>query len=58
MGIGHRPAATLEWNPDMPPKNWMKLIGKAEQFHIVGTWAAILAFAFFLTAVMLQVTGK
>jgi len=51
-------SATLEWNPDMPPKNWMDLIGKAEQFHVVGTWAAVLAFAFFLTAVALRVTGK
>lgn len=43
-------SATLDWNPDMPPTNWRELIGKAERFHIVGTWAAILAFAFFLAA--------
>ncbi len=49
-------SATLDWNPDMPPKNWRELIGKAEHFHIVGTWAALLAFAFFLTAVALQLT--
>lgn len=49
-------SATLDWNPDVPPENWKELIGKAERFHIVGTWAALLAFAFFLTAVALQLT--
>ena len=47
-------SATLDWDPDVPPKNWRELIGKAERFHIVGTWAALLAFVFFLTAVALQ----
>jgi hypothetical protein len=50
-------SATLEWNPTAPPKNWRGLIGKAERFHIVGTWAALLAFTFFLIAVALQLTG-
>jgi hypothetical protein len=47
-------SATLERNPNRPPKNWRELIGKAERFHIVGTWAAFLAFAFFLAAVVAQ----
>ena len=47
-------SATLDWDPDVPPKNWRELIGKAERFHIVGTWAALLAFVFFLTAVAWQ----
>jgi hypothetical protein len=50
-------SATLDWDPDVPPKNWRELIGKAERFHIVGTWAALLAFVFFLTAVALQLTA-
>jgi hypothetical protein len=43
-------SATLEWNASAPPKNWREQIGKVERFHIVGTWAAILAFVFFLGA--------
>jgi hypothetical protein len=41
-------SATLEWNPEVPPENWRQRITTAEQFHIVGTWAAVLAFVFFL----------
>ena len=47
-------SATLTWQPSAPPKNWKALVNHAERFHIVGVWAAILAFAFFLTAVALQ----
>ena len=43
-------SATLEWNPSAPPVDWREQITKVERFHIVGTWAAILAFVFFLTA--------
>ena len=43
-------SATLDWNPAAPPVDWRDRISKVERFHIVGTWAAILAFAFFLTA--------
>lgn len=38
----------------MTPTNWKAQVNHAERFHIVGVWAAILAFAFFLTAVALQ----
>jgi hypothetical protein len=41
-------AATLEWNAENPPHDWKARIAKAEQFHIIGTWAAIAAFTFFL----------
>ena len=44
-------SATLTWQPSAPPKNWKALVNHAERFHIVGVWAAVLAFAFFLTAV-------
>ena len=38
-------SATLTWQPDAPPKDWQAQIEHAERFHIVGTWAAIIAFA-------------
>jgi len=41
-------SATLEWNADKPAKDWKQQIANSERFHIVGTWAAILAFVFFL----------
>ena len=47
-------SATLTWQPGAPPKNWKALVNHAERFHIVGVWAAVLAFAFFLTAVALK----
>ena len=47
-------SATLAWQPSAPPKNWKALVNHAERFHIVGVWAAVLAFAFFLTAVALK----
>jgi uncharacterized membrane protein len=46
--------ATLDWKPEAPPKNWKELISKSERFHVVGTWAALLAFAFFLIAMAIQ----
>ena len=49
-------SATLTWQPSAPPKNWKALVNHAERFHIVGVWAAVLAFAFFLTAVGLKLT--
>jgi hypothetical protein len=47
-------SATLTWQPSAPPKNWKEQVNHAERFHIVGVWAAVLAFAFFLTAVALK----
>jgi hypothetical protein len=47
-------SATAEWDLNVPPKNWQELVTRAERFHILGVWAAILAFAFFLTAVALK----
>ncbi len=49
-------SATADWQLSAPPKNWKALVKRAERFHIVGVWAAILAFAFFLTAVALKLT--
>ncbi len=47
-------SATLTWQPDAPPKDWKALVNHAERFHIVGVWAMVMAFAFFLTAVALK----
>ena len=50
-------SATAEWQLSAPPKNWKELVHRAERFHIVGVWAAVLAFACFLTAVALHLTA-
>jgi hypothetical protein len=47
-------SATADWQLSAPPKNWKELVNRAERFHIVGVWAAVLSFAFFLTAVALK----
>jgi hypothetical protein len=47
-------SATLEWKADVPPKDWRTQVVNAERFHIVGTWAAIMTFIFFLVAVALR----
>jgi hypothetical protein len=47
-------SATLTWQPDAPPKHWKALVSHAERFHILGVWAAVMAFAFFLTALALR----
>src|SRR4051794_26029498 len=39
-------SATLTWQLSAPPSDWKAQVNHAERFHIVGTWAAILAFAF------------
>jgi hypothetical protein len=48
-------SATIKWNADAPPKDWRQQIAKSERFHILGTWAAIFAFLFFLIAVALRI---
>lgn len=47
-------SATVDWQLDAPPKDWKEQVERAERFHIVGAWAAVLAFAFFLIAVALR----
>jgi hypothetical protein len=49
-------SATLTWQTDAPPKDWQAQVSHAERFHIVGVWAAVLAFAFYLTAVAIKPT--
>ena len=47
-------SATLTWQPGAPPKNWKAQVNHAERFHIVGVWAMVIMFAFFLTALALK----
>lgn len=47
-------SATLTWQLSAPPKDWKTQVDHAEQFHIVGVWAVIVAFVLFLTAIALQ----
>jgi hypothetical protein len=50
-------SATAEWQLSTAPKNWKALVNRAERFHTIGVWAAVLAFAFFLTAVALKLAS-
>jgi hypothetical protein len=47
-------SATVDWDPEAPPRDWKAQVNRAERFHIVGVWAAVLAFAFFLVALALK----
>jgi hypothetical protein len=51
-------SATLTWSPSAPPTNWKARVNQAERFHSVGVWAAVLAFACFLTATALQLGAQ
>jgi hypothetical protein len=44
--------ATLRWQAGAPPVDWKAQVDHAERFHIVGVWAAVMAFAFFLAAAL------
>jgi hypothetical protein len=46
--------ATLTWRSDAPPRDWRAVVGRWERLDAVRFWAAVLAFAFFLTAVALR----
>ena len=50
-------SATLTWQPSAPPKNWKVHVDHAERFHSVGVWAAVLAYACFLTAAALRLAA-
>jgi hypothetical protein len=47
-------AAALDWNPESPPANWRALVRRWEGLNTVRCWAAVLAFAAFLTSMTLQ----
>jgi hypothetical protein len=46
--------ATLGWNAASPPDNWRESISRADRFHMLGAWAAVLGFVFAAVAVALQ----
>jgi uncharacterized membrane protein len=43
-----------DWNVDEPPADWKSLVRRWEQIDVFRSSAAILAFAFFVTAIALQ----
>ncbi len=45
----------LTWRPDAPPKDWRSIVSKWERLDIIRFWAAVMTFAFFLTAVALKI---
>jgi hypothetical protein len=47
-------AATVARDSSAPPENWKAQIDHAERFHVLGVWAAVTAFACFLTATALK----
>src|SRR5476649_1823005 len=47
-------SATLTWKADAPPADWKAQVHGAERFHILGVWAAVLYFAFFLASAALR----
>jgi uncharacterized membrane protein len=49
--------ATLTWRPSAPPKNWRTLVSRWERFDRARTWAAVTAFALFLTALALKLAA-
>jgi uncharacterized membrane protein len=50
-------ATALTWQPGAPPKNWRTLVSRWERLDRARTWAAVTAFALFLTATALKLTA-
>jgi len=46
-------SAILGWDPSAPPKDWREMVRRWERFASVRPWAAMTAFALFLTAMAL-----
>jgi uncharacterized membrane protein len=46
--------AAIEWRPDAPPADWKARVDRWERLNTIRTWAAVLAFAFLLTALELR----
>jgi uncharacterized membrane protein len=42
--------AALTWDPAAPPQNWQVQVHRWERLDTARTWAALMAFALFLTA--------
>jgi uncharacterized membrane protein len=50
-------ATVLTWQPSAPPKNWRTLVSRWERLDRARTWAAVTAFALFLTATALKLAA-
>jgi hypothetical protein len=50
-------SATVSWQLAAPPMDWKEQVNHAERFHIVGVWAVVMMFVFFLTSVALQMAA-
>ncbi len=57
LGTAPINAAALTWQPSAPPKNWRALVSRWERFDRTRTWAAVTAFALFLTAMALKLAA-
>jgi uncharacterized membrane protein len=50
--------AVLTWEPSAPPRSWRAVVSRWERLDTARTWAAMAAFALFLTAMALQPTAN
>ena len=41
-------SATMDWDPAHPPTDWRQEVERAERFHVLAAWAAVVAFLCFL----------
>ena len=57
LGTAPINSAVFDWQPSAPPKNWRSLISRWERFDRARTWAAVAAFALFLTAMALTLAA-
>ncbi len=49
--------ATLTWEAETPPNDWKTLVDRSERFHVLGVWAAVVAFVSFLKTVELKMAA-
>ena len=49
--------AVLSWQPNAPPKDWRARVRRWGALDTVRCWAAVIAFACFLTAAALRMSG-
>ena len=57
MGTAPINQTIRNWQPSAPPKNWRTLISQWERLDRARTWAAVTAFALFLTAMALKLAA-
>src|SRR6185437_3416477 len=58
LGTAPNNKAIGGWQPGAPPGNWRALVNRWERLDQARTWAAIIAFALFLTAIALQLAAQ